>query len=93
MLGRCTPNGGPQFNPAITHDRAIPKAKSGGASTRPISHRMHALNAMSLVLPMLVDTQDKKENVALSFFSDLNHVLGVGSFDGENMETHRGRRQ
>jgi hypothetical protein len=57
------PNGGPQLDPALTRDRALLKAISGGASIRPISNRLHALNSWCLVFPLPVDRKDKEGNV------------------------------
>ena len=43
-------------DPSLTHDRALLRGRTGGASIRPLSHHPHFLSCLCNCLPLMLDS-------------------------------------
>ena len=75
-------------DPHFVRDRALLRARLGGAAIRLIDGREHYLNCINNVLPQLIDRKETNaDTITPGFFTDeLTDVLGEGSFDVENSQ-------
>ena len=75
-------------DPHFVRDRALLRARLGGAAIRLIDGREHYLNCINNVLPQLIDRKETNaDTITPGFFTDeLTDALGEGSFDVENSQ-------
>jgi len=74
-------------DPSLTHDRALLRGRTGGASIRPLSHRPHFLSCLCNCLPLMLDSTGPDGSKTKGFFPDLVNILGKNSFDADNDST------
>ena len=74
-------------DPSLTHDRALLRGRTGGASIRPLSHRPHFLSCLCNCLPLMLDSTGPDGSKTKGFFPNLVNILGKNSFDADNDST------
>jgi len=74
-------------DPSLTHDRALLRARAGGASFRPLSHRPHFLSCLCNCLPLMLDSTGPDASLTKGFFPNLARILGKDSFSAEKDST------